>query len=403
MADKRRETVIASWIDSSTAAVNSTTWLPVTEIAAPSTLQLSQPSNTSMATQLSSSCPPVFNLGGEQNSGQPGRESSTVPDASVLQSASTNLTQSVNAAIILTPEHTVKEQFPNFRKSLRSLEEGKSKLDTLTPILQQPTKSIRPELYSTAEPVTGACSPGLLQVREASSATSCYPTQSTKSSTTPTLEPTFERIPGTMHITSLTDFWSEHAVIGIASQSKPSTGNVHHTYLCNSASPFALRTSQRQHQEDVYLGQRTRDYGTITLPSQPHISNIPACSYTTAGLIKVYTESPDVSSSAESSTPRLDKTASFSGDVQGASHSSIGLFAGNEFIIPVNTPSHYNAEAPSPSKESSLSTDDMEMFCQLVEETRISGKLNQEQSYRIISCTISKKPIVCPWICKRHV
>eukprot|EP00117_Sycon_ciliatum_P035469 scpid102521/ scgid0766/ len=157
MADKRTGTGVASWIDSSTAAVNSTTCLPATEIVAPSTLQFSQPSNTSMATQLASSCPPIFNLGGEQNSGQPGRESSTVPDASVLQSASTNLTQSVNAAIIPTPEHTVKEQFPNFR----SLEEGKSKLDALTPILQQPAKGIHPESYSAAEPVPGACSSGL--------------------------------------------------------------------------------------------------------------------------------------------------------------------------------------------------------------------------------------------------
>ena len=45
----------------------------------------------------------------------------------------------------------------------------------------------------------------------------------------------------------------------------------------------------------------------------------------------------------------------------------------------MDSPSHYNAEAPPPSKESSLSTDDMEKFCQLVEETRISRKLNQEQ------------------------
>eukprot|EP00117_Sycon_ciliatum_P036994 scpid106691/ scgid27757/ len=139
MADKRTGTGVASWIDSSTAAVNSTTCLPATEIVAPSTLQFSQPSNTSMATQLASSCPPIFNLGGEQNSGQPCRESSIVSDAYVLQSGSTNLIQPVNAAIMHTPEHPSKDQFPNFRtlQSLRSLEEGKSKLDTLTPILQQ--------------------------------------------------------------------------------------------------------------------------------------------------------------------------------------------------------------------------------------------------------------------------
>ena len=202
MADKRTRTSVASWIDSRTAGVKSAAWLPAIENVAPSTMQFRQPSNTSMATQLSSVCPPIFNLGGEQTSGPPDMESSTAPDACVLQSASTNLTQSVNDVIIPTPEHTVKEQFPNFR----SLEEGKSKLDALTPILQPPTKVIHLEKYSAAEPLSGACSSGLSQVRDASSAVSCYPTQSTKSSTTPTLEPNFERIPGTMHIASHTDF-----------------------------------------------------------------------------------------------------------------------------------------------------------------------------------------------------
>eukprot|EP00117_Sycon_ciliatum_P035854 scpid107154/ scgid27094/ len=129
MADKRTGTGVASWIDSSTAAVNSTTCLPATEIVAPSTLQFSQPSNTSMATQLSSSCPPILNLGVEQNSGPPGRESSTVPDASVQQRASTNLIQPVNDAIISRPEHSSTEQLPNFLQLLRSLDEEESKLD----------------------------------------------------------------------------------------------------------------------------------------------------------------------------------------------------------------------------------------------------------------------------------
>ena len=384
MADKPTGTGVASWTDSSTAVVNSATGLPVTEIVATSTLQFSQPSNTSMATQLASSCPPIFNLGGEQTSGQPGRESSTVPDACVLQRASTHLTQSVNDAMIPTLEHTVKEQFPNFRKSLRSLEEGKSKLDALTPILQQPAKGIHPESYSAAEPVSGACSSGLSRVRDTSSSTSCYPTQPTKYSTTPTLEPTFERIPGTMHITSRTDFWSEHAVIGIASQSKPSSENVHYTYLSNAASPLAVSTSQRKLQEDVYLGQRTRDFRPFPYSSQPHISNVTATSYTPSEHNKVDKVSLDVSRSAVSSTPRLDNTASFSGNVQGASHSSIGLFAGNKDIVLVNTPSHYNAEAPSPNKGSSLSTDDMEKFCQLVEKTRISRQLTQKQLASIL-------------------
>ena len=377
MADKRTGMSVASWIDSSTAAVNSAAWLPATENVAPSTMQFRQPSNTSIATQLASSCPPIFNLGGEQNSGQPGRESSTVPDASVLQSASTNLTQS---AIIPTREHPVKEQFPNFP----SLEEGKSKLDALTPILQQPTKVIHPESYSAAEPVKGACSSGLSRVRDTSSSTSCYPTQPTKSSTTSTLEPNFERIPGTMHITSHTDFWSEHAVIGVASQSRPSSEDVHYTYLSNAASPLALSTSQRKLQEDVYLGQTTRDFRPFPYSSQPHISNVTASSYAPSEHNKVDKVSPDVSRSAVSSTPRLDNTASFSGNGQGTSHSSIGLFAGNKDIVPVDTPSHYNAEAPSPNKDSSLSTDDMEKFCQLVAKTRISRKLNQEQLASIL-------------------
>ena len=377
MADKRPGTGVASWIDSSTAAVNSAAWLRVTENVAPSTIQFRQPSNTSMATQLQSICSPIFNLGGEQNSGQPGRKSSTVPDASVLQSASTNLTQSVNDALIPRPEHPVKEQFPNFRKSLRNLEEGKSKLDALTPILQPPTKGIHPESYSAAEPVTGVCSSGLPNVGDASSAVSCYPTQHTKYSTTPTLEPIFKRIPRTMHITSRSDFWSEHAVIGVASQSGPSSENVHYTYLGNAASPLALSTSERQHHEDVSLGQRTRDFRPSPQYSQPHISYVTAGSYTPSGLITVDKESPDVTRSTESSTQRLDNTASFSGDVQGTSHSSIGLFAGYKDINPVDTPSHYNAEAP-PNIKSGLSTDGMGKFCQSVAETRISRKLNQE-------------------------
>eukprot|EP00117_Sycon_ciliatum_P030741 scpid103431/ scgid24174/ len=144
MADKRTGTGVASWIDSSTAAVNSTTCLPATEIVAPSTLQFSQPSNTSMATQLSSSCPPILNMRGEQNSCPPGRDSSTVPDGSVLQSASTNPIQPVNAAIVPTPEHSSEDQFPTFRElqSVRSVEEGKRKRDALAPLLQQPTNGI---------------------------------------------------------------------------------------------------------------------------------------------------------------------------------------------------------------------------------------------------------------------
>ena len=419
MADKRTGTGVASWIDSSTADATGATGLPVTEIAAPSTLQFRQPSNTSMATQLASSCPPISNLGGEQNSGPPGRESSTVPDASVLQSASTNLIQPVNDSIIPTPEHSSTEQLPNFLQLLRSLDEEESKLDALTPLLQPPTKAIDPELYSAAGSFSGVCSPGLWQVRDSGSATGCNPTQPTKSSTTPTLEPAFERLPdfsellksiekgnrkiaarqatqeteasrrdvtlpGTMHITSHTDFWSKHAVIGIASQSKPSSEKVHLTYPSNAASPLAVSTSQRQHQEDVYLGRRTRDFETITLSSQSHSRNVPPGSYTPSGLIKVYKESLDFSSSAESSTPRLDNTASFSGDVRGTSHSGIGLFAGNKDIVPVDTPSQYTAEAPSPTKYSSLSTDDMEKFCQLVAKTRISRMLTQEQLASIL-------------------
>ena len=304
MADKRTGTGVASWIDSSTAAVNSTTCLPATEIVAPSTLQFSLPSSTSMATQLASSCPPIFNLGGEQNSGPPGRDSPTVQDGSVLQSANTNLILLVNAAIVPTRDHPSKNLFTNFRElqSVTSPEEGKSKLDALNPILQQPTNGIHRESYSEA--LSGACSSGLSQVRDASFATSSYPTQHTKSSTTPTLEPTFKRIPGTMHITSHTDFWSEHAIIGIASNSKPRSENVHYTYLCNSASPLALSTSQRQHQEDVYPGQRTRDYRPFPHSYQAHISNVIAGSSTPSGLIKVYKESPDVARSAESSTTR---------------------------------------------------------------------------------------------------
>ena len=105
MADKRRETGVASWIDSSNAEVNSVPGLPTTEIVTTNAFQFSQPTKTSMATQLAPICPPIFDLGGEQNSGLPGRESSTVPDASVQQRASTNLIQPVNAAIIPTPEH----------------------------------------------------------------------------------------------------------------------------------------------------------------------------------------------------------------------------------------------------------------------------------------------------------
>ena len=195
MADKRTGTGVASWIDSSTAEVNSATGLPVTEIVATSTLQFRQPTNTSMATQLASSCPPIFNLGGEQNSGPPGRESSTVPDASVQQRASTNLIQPVNDAIIPRPDHSSTEQLPNFLQLLKSLDEEESKFDSLTSLLQQPTKAIDPELDSAAGSLSGVCSSGLWQMRDSGSATGCYPTQPTKSSTTSTLEPAFERLP----------------------------------------------------------------------------------------------------------------------------------------------------------------------------------------------------------------
>ena len=418
MADKRTGTGVASWIESSTADVTGATGLPVTEIVATSTLQFSQPTNTSMSTQLASSCPPIFNLGGEQNSGQPGRESSTVPDASVQQRASTNLIQPVNDAIIPRPDHSSTEQLPNFLQLLRSLDEEESKLDALTPLLQQPTKAIDPELYSAGS-LSGVCSSGLWQVRDSGPATGCNPTQPTKSSKTPTLEPAFARLPdfsellksiekgnrkiaarqatqeteasrsdatlpGIMHITSHTDFWSEHAVIRIASQSKPSSEKVHLTYPSIDASPLAVSTSQRQHQEDVYLERRTRDFETITLSSQSHSSSVPPGSYIPSGLPKVYKESPDFSSFAESSTPRLDNTSSCSGDVRGTSHSGIGFFAGNKDIIPVDTPSQYSAEAPSPNKDSSLSIADMERFCQLVAKTRISRMLNQGQLASIL-------------------
>ena len=368
---------------------------------------------------MASSCPPIFKPGGEQNSGPPGRESSTVSDASVEQRASTNLIQPVNDAIIPTPDHSSTEQLPNFLQLLRSLDEEESKLDALIPLLEQQAKAIDPELYFAAGSLSGVCSSGLWQVRDSDSATGCNPTQPTKSSKTPTLEPAFERLqdfsellksiekgnmkiaarqatqeteasrsdvtlPGIMHITSHTDFWSEHAVIRIASQSKPSSEKAHLTYPSNAASPLAVSTSQRQHQEDVYLERRTRDFETITLSSQSHSSSVPPGSYTPSGLPKVYKESPDFSSFAESSTPRLDNTSSFTVDVRGTSHSGIGFFAGNKDIIPVDTPSQYSAEAPSPNKDSSLSTDDMDRFCQLVAKTRISRMLNQGQLASIL-------------------
>ena len=184
-----------------------------------------------------------------------------------------------------------------------------------------------------------------------------------------------------MHITSNTDFWSEHPDTATSSQSKPSSEKVHLTYPSIDASPLAVSTSQRQHQEDVYLGRRTRDFGTITLSSQSHSSNMPPGP---SAPTKVYKESPDYSSSGESSTLRLDNTSTFSGDVRCTSHSNFGVFAGNKDIFPVNIPSHYNAEAPSPNKASSLSTDDIEKFCQLVEKTRISRQLIQEQLASIL-------------------